>query len=220
LVKATVTDLPNWVFSWQMFLIALGFFIGIRHGFRGPAWLILMLIGGAFLVTEINPDITLRRYIWPVALIVVGIFLVLRPRHRTMRNYIDDKVDTAINDAAKKEASVSEDDFVDSTSVFGGANKNIISKNFKGGDLVNIFGGTELNLTQADFTGTATIELTTIFGGTKLIVPSNWSVKSEVVTIFGGMEDKRTIQSVTDNSGKLLLLKGTIIFGGIEIKSF
>jgi predicted membrane protein len=220
LIKVTVTDLPNWVFSWQMFLIVLGFFIGIRHGFRGPAWFILMLVGGAFLATEINPDINIRRYIWPVALIVVGGFLVLRPRHRNFRDYIDDKVDTAINDAAKKEGPVSDDDFVDSTSVFGGAHKNIISKNFKGGDLVNIFGGTELNLTQADFTGTATIELTTIFGGTKLIVPSNWSVKSEVVTIFGGMEDKRNIQSVTDNSGKLLLLRGTIIFGGIEIKSF
>ena len=220
LVKATVTDLPSWVFSWQMFLIALGFFIGVRHGFRGPAWLILMLVGGALLVTEINPDITIRRYIWPMALIVVGIFLVLRPRRRHFRDYIDDKVDTALSDAAQNEGSVSDDDFVDSTSVFGGAHKNIISKNFKGGDLVNIFGGTELNLTQADFTGTATIELTTIFGGTKLIVPSNWSVKSEVVTIFGGMEDKRNIQNVTEPSGKILLLKGTIIFGGIEIKSF
>jgi predicted membrane protein len=130
------------------------------------------------------------------------------------------KVDAAITDEAKNKGSVSEDDFVDSTSVFGGANKNIISKNFKGGDLVNIFGGTELNLSQADFTGTAIVELTTIFGGTKFIIPSNWSVKSEVVTIFGGMEDKRNIQGITDGSDKILLLKGTVIFGGIEIKSF
>jgi predicted membrane protein len=112
------------------------------------------------------------------------------------------------------------EDYVDSTSFFGGAKKNIISKNFRGGDLVNIFGGTELDLTRADFTGTAVLELTTIFGGTKLIVPSNWTVRSEAVTIFGGMEDKRNVQTVMDNHDKILVLKGTVIFGGIEIKSF
>lgn len=220
LVKATVTDLPNWVFSWQMFLIALGLFIGIRHNFRGPAWFVLILIGGVFLATEINPDLTLRRYIWPMALIVVGIFLVLRPRHRRSRQYLDDKAGTAITDEAKNGDSNTKEDFIDSTSVFGGVNKNVISKNFKGGDIVNIFGGTELNLTQADFTGVATIDISTTFGGTKLIVPANWSVKSEVVMIFGGMEDKRNIQNITDNPDKTLVLKGTVIFGGIEIKSF
>lgn len=64
------------------------------------------------------------------------------------------------------------------------------------------------------------MELTTIFGGTKFIVPSNWTVKSEAVTIFGGLEDKRNTQTLIDNPDKILLLKGTVIFGGIEIKSF
>ena len=119
-----------------------------------------------------------------------------------------------------KEETWSQDDFIDSTSIFGGAKKNILSKDFKGGDIVNIFGGTELNLTQADIKGKVVIELTTIFGGTKLIVPSNWSVQSEAVTIFGGLEDKRSLSATTDNSDKVLILKGTVIFGGIEIKSF
>ena len=118
------------------------------------------------------------------------------------------------------EAGYSKDDFVESTSIFGGAKKIIISKSFRGGDLVNIFGGTELDLSQADFNGTATIDLTTIFGGTKLLVPSNWSVKSEAVTIFGGIEDKRRMQTITDAPQKTLLLRGTVIFGGIDIKSF
>ena len=97
-----------------------------------------------------------------------------------------------------REAWRSEEDFVDSTSIFGGAKKNIISKHFKGGDLVNIFGGTDLDLTQADFTGTAVIELTTIFGGTKLIVPSNWSIKSEAMIMFGSIEDKRKMPAITE----------------------
>ena len=109
---------------------------------------------------------------------------------------------------------------MDSTSIFGGAKKIVISKNFKGGDLVNIFGGTELDLSQADFNGVAVVELTTIFGGTKLLVPSNWAVKSEAVTIFGGIEDKRKIPAGTETAEKTLLIRGTVIFGGIDIKSF
>lgn len=232
LIKATVTNLPDWVFSWQTFLIALGFFSGLKHGFKGGAWFILILVGGAFLLRDFYPDLAIRRYIWPVALIAVGGFLILKPRRRHLGQWADcgEKKKTGTTSSGIAEATKAEEfyenqkdykeDFVDSTSVFGGVKKNIISKNFKGGDLVSIFGGTELDLTRADFTGTATLELTTIFGGTKLIVPSNWTVKSEAVTIFGGMEDKRNMQNITDSPEKILLLKGTVIFGGTEIKSF
>ena len=231
LVKATVTDLPDWVFSWQTFLMLLGLFIGIKHGFKGGAWFILILIGGAFLLRDFYPDVAIRRYIWPVVLMIIGVLFIIKPRRRLHEKWqsCEKKKATATSSGIEEATVVEEtyenrkdykEDFVDSTCLFGGAKKNIISKNFKGGDLVNIFGGTELDLTRADFTGTAEIELTTIFGGTTLIVPSNWTVKSEAVTIFGGLEDKRNMQTISDNPEKLLLLKGTVIFGGIEIKSF
>ena len=215
LLKASIPFFPDWVFSWQMLLVALGMFIGVRHNFRGVAWFILMLIGGIFLLNDIYPEFSLRRYMWPFALIAVGLFILTRPRNR----WGSDKEPKA-DQSSEGGTGFSKEDFVESTSIFGGAKKIIISKNFKGGDLVNIFGGTELDLSQADFTGTAVIELTTIFGGTKLLVPSNWSVKSEAVTIFGGIEDKRKMQTVTEAVEKTLLLRGTVIFGGIDIKSF
>jgi predicted membrane protein len=215
LLKASIPFFPDWVFSWQMLLVALGMFIGVRHNFRGVAWFILMLIGGIFLLNDIYPEFSLRRYMWPLALIAVGLFILTRPRNR----WGSDKEPNA-DQSSEGGTGFSKEDFVESTSIFGGAKKIIISKNFKGGDLVNIFGGTELDLSQADFTGTAVIELTTIFGGTKLLVPSNWSVKSEAVTIFGGIEDKRKMQTITEAAEKTLLLRGTVIFGGIDIKSF
>ena len=218
LMRTTIPDFPDWIFDWHTLLIAIGLFIGIRHNFRGGAWLILLLVGGIFLFRDIFPEFSFNR-IWPVVLIVVGAFIILRPRRRWKLDGTK-KTEGASDSFFNEDVDYSKEDFVDSTSFFGGSKKIVISKNFKGGDLVNIFGGTELDLSQADFTGTSVIELTTIFGGTKLLVPSNWSVKSEAVTIFGGIDDKRRMQTVTEATEKTLYIRGTVIFGGIEIKSF
>lgn len=216
----------SWIYTWPVFLIALGAFIGLRHTFHGITWLILILIGGAFLADHLYPGYQLHRYTWPFVLILLGLFFIFRPRGHWHWEAWDEKKsfpdpgtsqDTQMNTDTTAD---SKDDYVNATSVFGGAKKNILSKNFKGGEIVNIFGGTELNLSQADINGEAVIEMTTIFGGTKLIVPSNWTVKSDAAVIFGGVEDKRSMPVINESSGKILTLKGTVIFGGIDIKSY
>ena len=217
-LRTTFPQYFSWLFTWEMLLIALGLFIGVRHNFRGIAWFILIIIGGIFLANRLYDAFTFR-YIWPLVLIAVGLFIITKPRNR-WRAEVEKKGDGSADDSVSDDMSFSKEDFVETTSVFGGAKKIIISKNFKGGDIVNIFGGTELDLSQADLSGVAIIDLTTIFGGTKLLIPSNWSVKSEAVTIFGGIEDKRRMQAAVDIPQKTLLLRGTVIFGGIDIKSF
>ncbi len=215
LLKASDILLPAWLLTWQTFLIALGVFLGFKHNFRGSAWLILIMLGSVFLLRDMYPELAIRRYIWPSALIFLGAYLILRPR-RPRKIYPDnDNNDEVILD---EKLSSGKDDYVTSTSIFGGCKRNILSKNFKGGDIVNVFGGTELNLSQSDIAGRVPLEMTTFFGGTKLIVPPNWSVQSEAVTIFGGLEDKRPASP--ESSDKVLVLKGTVIFGGIEIKSY
>ena len=220
LVKAMFSSAPDWLFTWQMLLIALGFFMGIRHNFRGGAWFILMVIGGVFLVNEFFPEMMLKKYLWPLALIILGLFFILRPRrrHPYINQYADEKVEAEIEKGVSESAST--EDYIDSTSIFGGVKKNVISKNFKGGDITNIMGGSEIDLSQADFTGTATIDLTQVFGGCKLIVPSNWTVKTQMAAIFGGVEDKRTIQNAVLDPNKILILDGTSIFAGIEIRNY
>ncbi len=222
LLKAALLPIPYWVYSWPMLLIVIGVFIGIRRGFRGMSWLLFILIGGAFLADHIYPDFEMRRYTWPAVLIFLGLVFILRPRRRwcdrdEKKNPSSDMpTDPVINPDEK----YSNEDFVNATSVFGGTKRNVISKNFKGGDLLSIFGGTELDLSKADLNGTATLELITMFGGTKLIIPSNWTVKSQAAVIFGSIEDKRSVTATTDGTEKVLLLKGTVMFGGVDIKSY
>jgi hypothetical protein len=102
-----------------------------------------------------------------------------------------------------------------------GVKKNIISKNFKQGDVTVVFAGTELNFTQADFEEKAYLEVTAVFGGVQLILPAHWEIKSELVCVMGNVEDKRAIQPSTINeSKKILILRGTVFMGGVEIKSY
>lgn len=224
LAKSMGAPIPAWLFSWQMLLIAIGLFIGFRKGFRDGGWFVPVIIGGFFLVNEFVLAGELRRHIWPMILIVVGAFFVFRPRHKSCRPWQKKSPDaipgTAPETITPLSDSFTQDDIIDSTNIFSGTKKVILSKNFKGGDVVNIFGGCEIDLSQADMTTPAVLEVTAVFGGATLIVPSNWAVKSEAVTIFGGIGDKRKITTLADASLKTLVLKGTMIFGGMEIRSY
>lgn len=228
LAKELGVGIPHWVFTWKMFLIALGLFVAIKHSFRGFAWLVLMLVGGAFLLGDIMPTLAIKPLIWPVVIILFGLFLMFKPRrhkhwHKWHRMHGDKAYHYKSFSCVREGESIHEDT-IDSTSIIGGVKKNILSKNFKGGEVTNIFGGAEINLSQADFEGTVTLEITNIFGGTRLIVPSNWEISSssDSTSVLGSIEDKRTIRpSATGSSPKkILILKGTTIFGGIEIKSY
>lgn len=114
---------------------------------------------------------------------------------------------------------LSGDDILDTVSIFGGVNKTILSKKFRGGDIVNIFGGTELDFTQADINGRVIIDITQIFGGTKIIIPSNWQVVSDIAAVFASVDDKRMKSSKLDDN-KVLVLKGVSLFAGIDIRSY
>jgi hypothetical protein len=237
LAKQSGADLPSWLISWPMLMIAGGVFLAFKHSFRGPAWAILIIAGSLFLMNEIDPTLNLKNYIWPAIIIAVGLGIIFRPQRsfhgrwekrmerRMQRRWgrhgraMYNRDDTA---GYRGESEVLGDDYIDSVTIFGGVQKNIISKTFKGGEVVTIFGGTEINLSQADVPHKIELEITQIFGGAKLIVPAHWKIQSEdIVSIFGSVEDKRPLMSnVAYDENKVLVLKGTNIFGGIDIKSY
>ena len=206
LLRQMHVDLPWWLFSWEMLLIVVGIFTGVRHSFKGIGWLIPIVIGTVFLADDFIYDLHIHRFIWPVLIIGIGLYMILKPK--------------------KKESfwgpTDSSEDAIDATAIFGGVKKNIITKDFKGGDVTSIFGGSEINLSQADIHGRAVLDITTLFGGAKIIVPSNWQINSDgLVAILGALEDKRAIlANPSPDPNKVLVIKGTVMFGGIEIKSF
>jgi predicted membrane protein len=196
-----------------------------------PGWLILVLVGGAFLVSDLYPGIALKPVLWPVLVILFGLFIIFKPRRKNRERYWKKwhkhhehhghyRRHRRYDDECYIKASDSSEEVLDYTTFMGGIKKNILTKNFKGGEVVAVFGGTELNLLQADFETTATLEITCVFAGVKLIVPANWEVNSELVSAFGSVEDKRPVQPKAEGPMKTLVLKGTVFFGGIDIRNY
>ncbi|MFT3932966.1 MAG: DUF5668 domain-containing protein [Chitinophagaceae bacterium] len=237
---------PHWLFTWPMILIAVGIYTGLKHNFKGAGWLIPIVIGFIFLVDRMDIGLDLHRFIVPAILVCVGLSLILHPkrnggwdgnwggkRYRRNRNYPQDGYSNINNpgntqqpsggtpqDFYKTDYTNNGQDFLDITAALSNAQRIVTSKNFKGGDVTCFMGGAEINLTQADITGSVVMDLTAIMGGVKLIVPSNWEIKSEVTTIMGGVEDKRQVQGKIIDFNKVLVLKGTAFMGGIELRSY
>jgi hypothetical protein len=211
LYKMHVLDMPYWLFSWKTVVVLIGLLVGIQSSFKGFSWMILIIVGGVFMLGDLpGVGTEMRQYRWPLLLILLGMVLVLRALLK--------KTDESFwsNQGIK---TVSGDDNIDIVSIFGGSKRKIFSKNFTGGEVVGIFGGAELDLTQADIKDRATLDVTNIFGGLKIIVPANWSIKSDVTTIMGGMDDKRPTTNSMENV-KTLVLTGFCMFGGIDIRSY
>jgi len=212
--------LPYWLISWKTLLIALGVGIGLRKNFQGIGWLVLIVVGGFFMIEDIpGIDFDTRRFIFPVVIISVGILILFRSVFSKSGDTAGQwlKLGGTKNDGY--DAASSGDEHINITSIFGGSQRRIFSKNFGGGQITSIFGGSEIDLTHADINGSVRIDMVSIFGGAKLIVPSNWEIKSDITAILGGVEDKRKDPN-SQSPEKKIILTGVVIFGGVDIKSY
>jgi len=241
---------PNWIFSWPMWVIAWGLYIGARHNWRNSTWVIMIIVGVAFLLDDIVPGFNMHDVAWPIMIIGFGLWMILRRnqswnikgnkhdwknyrkekwdwRHYEQSNPTEPVVDytTTASSTPPPDPSAtgfrpSADDYLDAVSVFGGVKKTILSKNFKGGEIVNVFGGAEIDFTQANINGHVVIDITQIFGGTKILVPANWRVVPDMSAVFASVDDKRMKTSAPADSDKILVLKGVSIFAGVDIRSY
>ncbi len=195
----------NIIFSWPMILLAVGFvgLFGQQKGFP----IILLLVGGFFMYSQIyDIPFEFKKMFWPALIILVGMMITL-------------KATRIIGPKKKLRDGEKSNDRLDETHVFGGSEFTLHSKNFQGGEITAVFGGTKINLLECELAeGDNEIDLTAVFGGFSLIVPSHWNVKVDITNMFGGVADKRVSSGAIDES-RTLIIKGTAVFGGGEIKS-
>lgn len=217
-------DIPHWVFSWHTLLIVIGLFVGAKRNFKGIGWLVMVLLGTYYTIDDITGlDFDASKYALGIGLVILGGYLIFKPKggcKRSKRNKFADGFNAGPETINPQDLGANGKDFVEATAVFGGNNQIIYSKDLKGGDVTAVFGGADINLTHADFNGSAVFDVTAVFGGIKLIVPPNWIIKSNITPIFGSVEDKRGHLIPTGDIQKTLIIDGNVMFGGVEIKSF
>ncbi|GAA0680702.1 DUF1707 domain-containing protein [Kitasatospora atroaurantiaca] len=82
---------------------------------------------------------------------------------------------------------------------------------------VAVFGGVEIDLTDAVFESPeVVIEVAAVFGGVDIKVPENVSLHGGGVGIFGGFDVKE--QTAADPYAPVVRVKGAAVFGGCEAK--
>ncbi len=182
----------------------------IKSNFRsvsGP--LILIVIFGT--IQAVALGLASSDIILPVIIIAVGLgFIFNRIRRPSIRERVTDKVEMM--------------------AILGGVESRNSSKAFRGGEMLAIFGGADLDLRDAQIHDPpAEIQVFTFFGGTEIRVPEGWNVRMTVLPVLGGAEDERrrprargdgvSDSSFQGSSGQPdLIITGFVAFGGVTVK--
>jgi hypothetical protein len=163
----------------------------------------LVLLGSVLILHEYHRFPYGWNYLWPLFLVVAGLLLMWQA-YQNKRDGV----------------SFSGEDDVRVFSVFGGSDQHINSQHFRGGQLLAVFGGYQLDLTQAEIEGAqAVLDATSVFGGGEIHVPRHWNVAIRGIGIFGGYGDETgKIPADPGKPPKTLVVKGVAMFGGVTVK--
>jgi predicted membrane protein len=163
--------------------------------------------------------------LWPVLLVVVGIWFLFRPRamrghhhyhHHSQRDAGPRR--SGFLEGDRLEERVSENRLVRRVA-FSGAQLKVDSQAWQGGELIALFAGIELDLRKAklDEQG-ATLELRVAMGGVEIRIPETWSVVCDVASFLGGIDDDSREPQGNPNAPRLTLI-GSLTVGGINIRN-
>jgi predicted membrane protein len=195
------------IFSWPMLLVTIGLIITLSSSGGKTSGIIIMAVGGFFLIPIIFRETFDINMFWPAVFIIIGVVFILSKRRGW--NSVPTGPQTG-------------DDYIDYVHIFSGGERQIVSENFRGGKITAVFGGSEIDLTKAKLApGISELEIAAVFGGATIIVPDDWNVKIEVTPVLGGFGDSRKLHpGRTIDMSRQLIIKGAVVFGGGEIKSY
>lgn len=140
---------------------------------------ITIVVGLVLLAATLNLlSASVWQFVWPVALIAVGLLFLAGMVSRGIFRQTEQR-----------------DDVAHALSVFGGQ-KVVSESQFRGASLTSFFGGDTLDLRQANLAPEgADVDVMTAFGGAGILVPEGWRVLLSGIPIFGGFDDKTSHQS-------------------------
>ncbi|UZN03971.1 LiaI-LiaF-like domain-containing protein [Cellulomonas sp. S1-8] len=178
---------------WPLAIVLVGAtsLLLVPRAWFGPA--VITAIGVVLLLDQLDVlDVSVWDYLWPVALILIGLGITFGA---TGRGEQEDRV-TAI-------------------AFWWGAERRTRTRHFRSASLTAIMGGVELDLREADIEGSARIDVFTFWGGVEIKVPRTWEVRTSGLPLLGGWENK-TEPPV--GGGPVLDIRIVTIMAGAEVR--
>ncbi len=205
-------DAGNALDYWPLALVAVGL-AKLADAPRTKAWIsgsLWVFVGGWWTLWNLGLVEPHVLDLWPILLIVFGLSLVRRAIWSPNRGASDGR---RRGGSSKHTAQSS------GFAICSGVRRNIVDKEYKGGDYTAIMGGCEIDLREAEIApGTeAVIEVQAFWGGIDIRVPRSFTVESQVTAILGGFEDN-TDQSQADPEQRLII-RGMAMMGGVHVKN-
>jgi len=193
-------DAGQYLRFWPVVLIAIGVqkLVAPGGGARWGAWLWIGI--GCWLLADHLGLVSVNFWrLWPgVAILFLGAALVYR----------------AVN--PRQGLSGISHETVNMFALMAGHVLTNNSTAFRGGDMVAVMGGCELDLRQADMAaGEAVIDTLAFMGGIEIKVPEDWTVVCKGLPMMGGFED--TTKPPQGDTGKRLIVRGLALMGGVEV---
>ncbi|HKY22913.1 MAG TPA: hypothetical protein VJM31_16990 [Vicinamibacterales bacterium] len=104
--------------------------------------------------------------------------------------------------------------------IMGGYKQVISAQTFRGGEITTVMGEGDLDLrnTSIALEDTPVVEVFTLMGGAVIRVPEGWNVESRVVSIAGGVRDRRTGPRDVPGAPRIII-RGFTFMGGLSIRS-
>lgn len=192
---------------WTVFIIAPSLNGLIKGEDRTGA--LIGLIIGVFLLLSCQDVLDFKLFVKlfiPAILIIIGLSI-----------FFKDKVkDVAVKKMGKINAKEIDMEHT-YTSTFSEEKINLDNEKLESCAINSIFGSVSLDLRNAIIDEDVVIYNYVVFGGVTIKVPKDVNIVVKTTSIFGGVDNK-TGRNKTKENVKTIYIKGTILFGGIDIK--
>lgn len=207
-------------FFWPGVFLFFGVELISRHQGVAKVWGIFLTAVGALLLLDSFGIAHVRfAIVWPLLIIFWGFWMVAQAvgrGHRSSSEWVNNFVGHF-----KIDGNFDSNEFQpESVAIFSAIKRRIVSKDFKGGKITAVFGGFEIDLTDADLAADeTTLEVSAVFGGGEIFVPETWLVSVQGAAIFGEYADKTRHGPSPSSGAKKLLVKGAAVFGSVVVKN-
>ncbi|MFW6009179.1 MAG: LiaF domain-containing protein [archaeon] len=180
------------------------------------------------IIPSINGLIKKQNFIMSIIGLSLGVFLLLLNQGLLTQNYLALFVAITllvigihmiytslnVNKALDPKNSEKEDRF-STVSLFGGGDEKYPKSNLDSASITKIFGGGEIDFSNATINKDIVINVGVIFGGVDLILPDNVNIISKVVPVFGGVDVNS--ENYSDDNKNNIYVTGLCLFAGVDI---